>query len=613
MKIHSTLRLKVGLWFAVVSALLAVALFYGYRDLRSQIAEGARQRVEDRIYQVREELLTANSLYMDLCNASMNVLKSHGLALGRPSIRGQATVEGRVVPGLYLGNQPMANWFGLVDDVKQLMGGTATIFVKSGDDFVRVCTNVEKTDGSRAVGTVLDPNGRAIAAMRQGKPFYGVVDILGRSYLTGYEPILNDAGETIGAWYVGYLVNTLTRVGEGIKRTKILAHGYLALLDPNRKVVFQSEHVTNEQVQAAVLSWEDAKRPSALQIGDWKYRVVPFRDWEFLVLAATYLPDVEHQTWSRVVNAFGLMTLIIAGVLLLSYSFAQRLSAALITAETLQVEATTARATAEEARKHAEEAKVAAEEAKEAAEQANQTKSAFLANMSHELRTPMNAIIGYSEILMEDAADLGDDSYLPDLKKIHDAAKHLLGLINDVLDLSKIEAGKMTAFIEPIDIKPTIDTVVSTIYPLIEKKQNQIEVVCPADIGMMNSDVTKVRQTLFNLLSNASKFTEKGLVKLVVKRETGLGGDWIEMRVSDTGIGMTPEQMGKLFQAFTQADASTTRKFGGTGLGLAISRKFCQLLGGDITVSSRPGRGSTFTIVLPVRSEGPQELKPIDV
>ena len=312
----------------------------------------------------------------------------------------------------------------------------------------------------------------------------------------------------------------------------------------------------------------------------------PFKDWDYRILAATYIPNVNQQTFTRVVSVFGLMTLVIVAVLIVSYSFAQKLSESLIRAEELQTEAVLAR---------------------EAAEQANRTKSTFLANMSHELRTPMNAIIGYSEILMEDAEDLGHEDYIPDLKKIHDAAKHLLSLINDVLDLSKIEAGKMTVYVEKFDIKSTIDSIVATISPLIDKKQNSLEVICEPNIGSMQSDVTKVRQTLFNLLSNASKFTEKGTIKLVVRREPQLGGDFVVMDVIDSGIGMTPEQLGRLFQAFSQADASTTRKYGGTGLGLAISRKFCQLLGGDITVSSEEGKGSTFTVRLPMNSSQAQE------
>jgi CheY-like chemotaxis protein len=211
-------------------------------------------------------------------------------------------------------------------------------------------------------------------------------------------------------------------------------------------------------------------------------------------------------------------------------------------------------------------------------------------------------------MLTEEMQDLGQDEFIPDLKKIHSAGKHLLGLINDVLDISKIEAGKMTVYCETIDVAAMVREVESTVLPLVKKNDNHLEVELPADAGTMHSDLTKIRQTLFNLLSNASKFTEKGKLRLVVTRSVENGADWLRFAVSDSGIGMTPEQMGRLFKAFSQADASTTRKFGGTGLGLAISREFCQLLGGDITVSSVPGEGSTFTIALPAAA--PQEEVP---
>jgi signal transduction histidine kinase/CheY-like chemotaxis protein len=235
-------------------------------------------------------------------------------------------------------------------------------------------------------------------------------------------------------------------------------------------------------------------------------------------------------------------------------------------------------------------------EARDAADEANRTKSNFLANMSHELRTPLNAIIGYSEILQEDAADKDDKSAIDDLQKIEGAGRHLLGLINNILDLSKIEAGKMDVFIEAVDIQALVKEVMSIVKPLADKSENVIEVICPADIGGFRSDQTKVKQCLLNLMSNANKFTSKGTLTLTVAREDS---SRIHFRVSDTGVGMTKEQLGRLFQAFSQADASTTKRFGGTGLGLAITKHFCTMLGGDVTVESSPGSGSTFTIWLP--------------
>jgi signal transduction histidine kinase/DNA-binding response OmpR family regulator/HAMP domain-containing protein len=230
---------------------------------------------------------------------------------------------------------------------------------------------------------------------------------------------------------------------------------------------------------------------------------------------------------------------------------------------------------------------------------ASQHKSQFLANMSHELRTPLNAIIGYSEMLQEEAEELGQVDFLPDLQKINAAGKHLLALINDILDLSKIEAGKMDLFLETFEIAPMLRDVVTTITPLVEKNANTLAVHHAADLGAMRADLTKVRQALFNLLSNACKFTQQGIVTLAVTREAVAGVDWLTFRVSDTGIGMTSKQVEKLFQSFSQADASTTRQYGGTGLGLAITRHFCQMMGGDITVESALGQGSSFTIRLP--------------
>jgi signal transduction histidine kinase/DNA-binding response OmpR family regulator len=239
-------------------------------------------------------------------------------------------------------------------------------------------------------------------------------------------------------------------------------------------------------------------------------------------------------------------------------------------------------------------------------EVADRHKSEFLANMSHELRTPLNAIIGYSEMLQEESQDLGQENFIPDLQKIEGAGKHLMSLINNILDLSKIEAGKMDLFLEEFEISPMLQEIITTIKPLIDKNANSLQLRCAADIGVMTADLTKVRQTLFNLISNACKFTEHGAITLSVAREGIDGAEWIDFHVADTGIGMSPEQTGKLFQAFTQADTSTTRRYGGTGLGLAISQKFCQMMGGDISVVSALGQGSTFTVRLPARAAASQ-------
>ena len=252
-------------------------------------------------------------------------------------------------------------------------------------------------------------------------------------------------------------------------------------------------------------------------------------------------------------------------------------------------------------------------DARDAAMEATVAKSRFLANMSHELRTPLNAIIGITEMLMEDAEDSGDRSLREPLERIARAGKHLLQLINDVLDLSKIEAGKLEVNYEPVDLASLVGDVVGEAETLAAKNGNRLVVECPPDIGAVRSDPTRLRQIMLNLLSNACKFTEKGSVSLSVARSREDGNDWIAMRVDDTGIGMTSEQLGKLFQEFSQADSSTTRKYGGTGLGLAISDRLCRMMGGSIDVKSEPGVGTTFSVRLPAEQAGVPEAAPIEM
>ncbi|MEG3842297.1 response regulator [Microcoleus sp. herbarium14] len=270
-------------------------------------------------------------------------------------------------------------------------------------------------------------------------------------------------------------------------------------------------------------------------------------------------------------------------------------------------------------RKHAESAM---QSALEAAESANRAKSTFLANMSHELRTPLNAIIGYSEMLKEEAEELGSCESVPDLEKIRTAGKHLLSMIDDILDISKIEAGRMDLYLETFDINALIESAVATALPLVEKNGNTLEVYCPENLNTMHADMTKVRQVLLNLLSNAAKFTKNGKIAIGVERIKNeqlrmknqeesaeiliSNSEFLSFRVADTGIGMTQEQLQRVFQPFTQADASTTKKYGGTGLGLAISQRFCQMMGGSIEASSSLGSGTTFTVLLPRAIKQPE-------
>ena len=231
-------------------------------------------------------------------------------------------------------------------------------------------------------------------------------------------------------------------------------------------------------------------------------------------------------------------------------------------------------------------------------QQASENKSQFVSSMSHELRTPLNAIIGLTEMMVTNAARFGTEKALEPLQRVNRAGTHLLGLINQVLDLSKIEAGKLELNPQTVQLAPLIDEVFGTARQLAEQNKNRLVVDAADDLGAITVDPMRLRQILLNLLSNACKFTEEGEVKLQARRVVD-GGDWIELAVADSGIGMTAEQQAKLFEDFTQADASTAQRFGGTGLGLAITRKLARMMGGDVTVTSEPGKGSVFTVRLP--------------
>jgi len=241
------------------------------------------------------------------------------------------------------------------------------------------------------------------------------------------------------------------------------------------------------------------------------------------------------------------------------------------------------------------------EEARDVAEAATQAKSLFLANMSHELRTPLSVIISHSEMLQENAQESGNEQLIPKLENIRTSGNHLLAIISNLLDFSKIEAGKMEYYLETFHIGVMVNEVAGMLHPIFEKKGDSLEINCPDDIGSMHADLTKVRQALFNILDNAAKFTENGAVHVKISREIAPDVSWIHFSIADTGIGLTPEQIENLFKEFTQADSSITREYGGTGLGLALSRKYCRMMGGDITAESAGlGEGATFTIRLPV-------------
>jgi signal transduction histidine kinase len=247
-----------------------------------------------------------------------------------------------------------------------------------------------------------------------------------------------------------------------------------------------------------------------------------------------------------------------------------------------------------------------------AADSANRAKTRFVANMSHELRTPLNAILGYSEMLQEEAAERGAEEFIPDLKRIHQAGVHLLALINDVLDLAKIEASRMELVVEDFDLRRVVDEVAATVTPLLARRRNTLEIAQPAGPLAIQGDPVRTRQVLYNLLSNAAKFTKQGAVRLRVAADEALGRPGVRIEIEDEGIGMTPEQLERLFQPFVQAEASIARKYGGTGLGLAITKRLVDMMGGTLSVESAPGRGSTFTVRLPLSppARSPESVAP---
>jgi signal transduction histidine kinase/CheY-like chemotaxis protein len=590
-------------WFAVVSTLLVGSGVYSLLRLREAVDGFTSRHVSTVSDNLDNQLSITDAIYRRLALAGTRVLAADFLALGPPSLGPQPIVEaGQRLPDLRFGATPVSARADLVAAVSEQMGATATVFVASGDRFLRLVTTVRRGDGSLAVGTELDPSGEPYKALRRGRLYLGVTLIFGNPYFAAYQPIRDRSGQVIGAFYAGYPIATLGEIGRSVRDTRILDNGFVALEDARGVRHFQSSHVPAQTVRD-LLDGPAARKPgSALWRQDGyeisRRRFVP---WNASILTAKYLPDLDRLSLKLSLGVLGLTAVMIVAVLALSWLFSQRLTRALIAGKI--------------ARQRAEEQEQRALAARLEAEEANQAKSTFLANMSHELRTPMNAIIGYSEMLIEEAEDLEPAEFVPDLQKIQAAGQHLLGLINDVLDLSKIEAGKMTLYLESFDLAATVKDVLATVKPLLAKNGNQLVLHCPADIGTVHADLTKLRQCLLNLLSNASKFTDHGTITLTVQPASLAGPsgpiEAIELAVADTGIGMTPEQMGKLFETFSQADSSTTRKYGGTGLGLAISRRFSRLMGGDISVTSSPGEGSTFTITLPRRVIDPELPVPL--
>ena len=578
-------------WLLVVTSLIAGSVAFTFVRLRGRIADYFNERTEQLVNATDAQLNLINTEYRNLTSADLNLAF---LALtGDTASLKALDFEGRM---------SLLNFFDAFDSskrqkvdqflgiLKRDMGAEATVFVLKDGQFVRVATTLKTESGDSMEGSVLDPQGEVAQQLLRGKTFFGAGDFLGELYIAKAEPIQRFDGGIAGAMAVGYPVSQLSEIGQIIKSSRVDKLGFLALVDDRGEVAYASTGQDLDKVQQIIdtLTREPSRESgSEVVVDSFKARVYPFKPWDYKIVVATNIDEINAVTARIVTESMLPIVLVLVSVMILTVLLERQLKRTLLEAEKLRVSA--------------EEQSMRAHKAKKSAFLASQAKSEFLANMSHELRTPMNAIIGYSEMLIEDSEDLEPEDFVVDLEKILSSGKHLLGLINGVLDLSKIEAGKMTLYVENVSLRDLFEEVSATAEPLAQKNNNQFICEKPSYADdLIRSDSTKIRQALINLIGNACKFTENGKVSLSCQVERDdQDVSWVNFKVSDTGIGMSEDQLKKLFKDFSQADASTTRQYGGTGLGLSLSRKLSRLMGGDITVESVFGKGSTFTMTIP--------------
>ena len=573
-----------ALWLSIIASLLLGASAFTLLRVRGVIEDFAESRIKGEVEQVVEKFAIIDSLLEGWLLRSLDRLKTQSMADGQPSLDldQRELISGgtgnRSVPILRFGEVKISSQAKTLINLSEDTKTSKTVFVRDGDQMVRLITSIETKEGDSAVATLLDPEGPVLPKLLQGKIYKGLARILGTLYYTQYVPIFDESNEVIGAWYAGYQIASIgDAIRKSVQKAELSDQTHLFVVDDDDPILYSSEDspkplLTEVSTLARELPMDQTSVVPSVVFDDYRYRFIPFKPWGMQVVSARSQSTVNELALQLSFGIIALQLLAAVSVVFLTWFYSRRLSKAL--------------AQGEEARLQAEDA--------------NRAKSAFLANMSHELRTPMNAIIGYSEILTEDCEDMEPDEIRDDLNKVLSSAKHLLGLINSVLDLSKVEAGKMTIFAEDISLSGLINEVLASVKPLISKNNNQLSLdLNNSEDDLVNVDVTKLKQIILNLTSNACKFTESGVVKITSRLLQDESGERLQIAVCDSGIGMTEEQLGRLFQDFSQADESTTRKYGGTGLGLALSKRFSQMMHGDIIVTSEVNVGSQFTIDLP--------------
>ena len=588
---------KTGLlWIGVITSLLFASSMFTLFRVRSVISELTKSKVDGEVQQVIEKFEIIDDLLGGWLEKGLNELEVSTLKFGDPNVDVQNFSDNSRVsqnlslPVLSFGSVKASLLTETLNQATEMWETSATIFVRDGDQMVRIATTIQVKEGASAVGTVLDPDGFVLPKLLEGEEFKGIARILGIPYYTRYAPIFNKDGDVVGAWYVGYQIASVAKaMRNSINNADLRANTHLLIIDADDQIGYSSEGTPPkllQDVKKIGQSIENHQRSSIYSsvISGIKYEFIPFKPWGYQIVTASSLGRDNGLAIRMSLGIFAIQFLVAIAVVLLTWIFSQRLAKALAEGNKARLQS----------------------------EEANKAKSAFLANMSHELRTPMNAIIGYSEILIEECEEMEPDEIEQDLEKILSSAKHLLGLINDVLDLSKVEAGKMSIYLEPVHLRGFMNDVIVTMKPLADKNNNKLVV----DMDGLNddyiaTDVTRLKQIILNLSSNACKFTHEGVISISLKlNEVSEAKHLLVVAIRDSGIGMTDQQMSRLFEDFSQADVSTTREYGGTGLGLSLSRRFCRMMGGDITVESVKDQGSTFTVSLPVDvvSSSSQEL-----